>query len=76
MDWFKSYKIINTAHLLNNWNRFPDTKPKKYGRYEVYLPGCDKQYYLTWNGKGWSSDGNAVKYWREVVNPMGKVMFQ
>lgn len=55
----------------NRWLEYPDFKPYKYGRYEVYRHKCNKQNYLTWNGTGWSSDNNAITHFRKIINPFG-----
>lgn len=58
--------------MAQDWLEYPKNKPSKENkRYEVYRAGCNKQHYLTWNGNGWSSDGNTVTHFRPIITPLG-----
>lgn len=46
------------------------TRPISPGKFEVYRPSCDKQHYCQWNGSGWSSENNTIKYYRKIVGPI------
>ena len=43
--------------------------PAKYGKYLV----CRKDgkiHWETWNGSGWAYNGNTIKYWAVIVEPI------
>lgn len=57
-----------TEWVKYSWNDL-DSRPKDYGRYEVYRKGCDKQHYETWNGSGWSSNNGDITHYRVIKSP-------
>lgn len=57
-----------TNWIKYNWNDI-ESRPKQYGRYEVYRKGCDKQHYETWNGSGWAYNNNTITYFRVIKPP-------
>ena len=56
--------------IIPDWNEYPTFKPQKYGKYEVYRAGCNKQHYATWNGTGWAYNNNDITHWREIIKPI------
>jgi hypothetical protein len=58
--------------MENPWNKYPDTKPQVYGRYEVYREKCNKQHYRVWNGGAWAYDNNDITHWRKIINPLNQ----
>jgi hypothetical protein len=49
-----------------NWNKYPETKPQKYGTYLVYWEKADKWHKCVWNGGCWAYDNNSVTHWIDV----------
>ena len=50
-----------------DWNK-PETIPIKYGKYLVRRKD-GKIHWETWNGTGWSYNGNVITHWMEVKPP-------
>lgn len=46
----------------------PETRPTKYGKYFVHRKD-GKIHWETWNGSGWSYNGNVITFWMEVLPP-------
>ncbi len=71
-------KLVVEESMPTNWVKYDwmnlSSRPKEYGRYEVYREGCKKQHYETWNGNGWSSYNNDITHYR-VIKPPHKTFF-
>lgn len=52
-----------------DWNNL-ESRPKEYGRYEVYRKGALKQHYETWNGSGWASNNGDITHYRTITPPL------
>src|ERR1017187_10602630 len=61
-------KQISEGWKDYDWNNI-NSRPKEYGRYEVFRQGADKQHYETWNGSGWASNNNDITHYRKIVKP-------
>lgn len=72
--WSRKGKRDDLGGSAFGWGRFPDHRPDRCGRYEVYRTRCNKQHYLTWNGVGWSSDHDTVTHFREIITPNGDIL--
>lgn len=58
----------------NPWIKYSwmdiESRPKEYGRYEVYRAGAKKQHYETWNGQGWAYNNNDITHYRKIIPPV------
>jgi dihydrofolate reductase len=56
---------------INPWINIKKTGklPEKYGDYEVYRKGADKQHYEVWNNTGWAYNNNDITHWRKKLPP-------
>ena len=56
--------------MLGEWAKYPDVRPKEYGRYLVYRAGCKKMHFETWNNTGWAYNNNDITHWCDVCQPL------
>jgi hypothetical protein len=61
-------ETVPTNWVKYNWNDV-ESRPKEYGRYEVYRKSCKKQHYEVWNGMGWASNNNDITHYRQIKPP-------
>jgi len=45
------------------WNKYPENKPDKYGKYRVKLTN-GKEDLLIWNNTGFSAKNDRVMHWQ------------
>ena len=66
-------RLVVNESTPTNWVKYNfkdiESRPKEYGRYEVYRQKCGKQHYETWNGNGWSSNNNDITHYRIIKPP-------
>jgi hypothetical protein len=53
----------------HRWLKYPENKPKEYGKYEVYRAGCKKQHYEIWNNLAWAYNNNDITHFRKIITP-------
>lgn len=64
----KNYSISPNEWVRYCWTDI-NSRPKEYGRYEVFRKGAGKQHYETWNGSGWASNNGDITHYRKILTP-------
>ena len=72
-------RLVLTESAPTNWQIYNfndiETRPKEYGRYEVYRENCNKQHYDLWMSNGWASNNNDITHYR-VIKPPTPVFYK